>query len=93
MVGVGVEILRGLSPRSRKGGGLWYGVKDLPSKIVIVSDAANHGHQCGFRIQRTIMTLKFFLEQEIDPKGKALREILSGHLYRSTGDGNIITTS
>ena len=50
----------------------------------------HHALQCGFCTPGILMSLAELLDADIDVNEKSVRELLSGHLCRCTGYGNIV---
>ena len=50
----------------------------------------HHALQCGFCTPGILMSLAELLDADIDVNEKSIRELLSGHLCRCTGYGNIV---
>lgn len=50
----------------------------------------HHALQCGFCTPGILMSLSELLDADTDVNEKAVRELLSGHLCRCTGYGNIV---
>ena len=50
----------------------------------------NHALQCGFCTPGILMSLAELLDADTDVNEKSVRELLSGHLCRCTGYGNIV---
>jgi len=50
----------------------------------------HHALQCGFCTPGILMSLSELLDADTDVNEKSVRELLSGHLCRCTGYGNIV---
>ncbi len=49
-----------------------------------------HGLQCGFCTPGILLTLVSYLEENLNPTEKEIREVISGNLCRCTGYQNIV---